>query len=139
MTIEEAIVARVLAFAGTAALVGDRVFPGFIPAGAAHPAIAYQRIGGPPNYVMLGETGAAEARIQITCWGVKYADAAAVAEQVRLALSGFRGQLGTVMVDSLFLEGPTDTTDQQPGSDQSKKYGRRLELRVRFHQTAASQ
>lgn len=138
MTIEEAIVQRLTTFAGTAALVGDRVFPGFVPSGQVHPAIVYQRIGGPINYVMSGETGAAEARIQITAWSARYSEAQSVGDQVRLALSAFRGTLGTVRVDSMLFENVADVTDQQAGSDQSKKYGRRVDVRVRFHQTAAT-
>lgn len=137
--LEEALVTRLKGWPGLSTLSADRVFPRFIPGGKDKlPAIGYLVTGRAPNYVMSGETGSAEQRAQFSCWAKSYADAVAMADQVRLALSGIRTGLSNIVIDSLFIENAQDIHDLEPGVEQSKTYGVRVDVRVRFRQTAAS-
>lgn len=109
--IGKAISARLKAHAGTAALVGTRVRPSRLEQGVKYPAIVYQVIGSPRTHLM-GDTSDASrwvtANMQVDCYAKTYAEAQALAEQVRLALSRWSGTAGGVAVEVVFFEDARD-------------------------------
>jgi hypothetical protein len=104
--IEESIQARLQGFPGLAALIGDKVFPGHVPEGKALPAVTFTKTSGQRGQIGDGPTGDAFPDFQISCWAKTYSVAKAVANQVRLALDGFEGDMnGTAVYDcELFNE-----------------------------------
>ncbi len=93
--ISEALVTRLEGFAGLAALVADRIYVSVLPQNPTYPAITYQRISGPRVENLQSHSGLAHPRFQFSCFARTAAEAVAVREQVRLALEGFRGIIGS--------------------------------------------
>lgn len=93
MNLEQALSAHLRAHTGLTALVGDRIYPLVLPQGCAMPAITYSRVSGTKQR-MLTEPGPRRTRMQISCWGARYADPKALVAQVSAALQDFQGVLG---------------------------------------------
>ena len=114
MSVGKAIYARLVAHAGTTALVGTRVYPLRLPQGPTYPAIRYQVISAPREHAMGADTGTVHARVQVDCWATTYAGAKALAAQVILALSRWGGTSGGVVVEHVFLENEIDRFEPDP-------------------------
>lgn len=122
MDIALAVRTQLAASTGVIALVGARIYPLRLPLGGALPAITYATISSPRFYKHDGALGMAQSRVQVTCWASKdaqgnylYSSAKAIATQVRLALSGYSGLMGTVLVGTCFVLNELDLVDQQTG------------------------
>lgn len=114
--IEEAINARLSSWPALAALIADRLYPMEAPQNAPAPYVIYQRITGSRLRSIQGVSGQANPQFQIDAYGITYAQAKAVAAQVRLALDGFRGVInlpdGTAeIIRSCSLEMDRDLKD----------------------------
>jgi hypothetical protein len=108
---EEAVIARLLADSGVAAIVGTRVFPGSRPQGSALPAAVLNRISGGPLYADDGEVGLEQGRIQVDCWAETYTAAKTLARAVTAALSAFDSTVGTTTFEFIELENERDLRD----------------------------
>lgn len=118
MSLESDLFTALQANSGLTALIGDRLYRDRLPQGAAYPAVVYQRISTTHAHHMTAASGLAEARIQFDSWATDAASAEAVAEKIRLALQGFRGDLGSTSVRTCHLENtesgydpPADSSD----------------------------
>lgn len=111
---EEAVIAKLLATAGVAALVGTRIYPGSRPQASALPAVVMTVISKTPSYSDDGEDGIAEARVQLDCWGATYSSAKTLARAVTAALSAFGGTASGVVFHYIALDLEHDI--QEPGS-----------------------
>lgn len=118
-TIEDLIFGRLSAFSGVTAIVGSgssaRIFPGFAEQDTAPPYIVYQRVAGPRVTVLDGASGLAQPVYQIDAYAGTKDAAKALADQIRIALNGFRGTVGsetakgsTLLDDRDIFEGSTD-------------------------------
>jgi hypothetical protein len=105
--LEEGLHAYLAAYAGISALVGTRIYAVKLQQKAGYPALTYSRFGTIYAQGLEGGPSAVEgARIQVSCWdkfdsaraNSGYAGTKLLAEQARLALTGYRGLMGTVMV-----------------------------------------
>lgn len=67
---------------------GDRVFPMVRPQESGVPAVTYQRVSNVPTTSLAGDSGLDSVRVQIDAWASTYANAKALAAQVRSALLG---------------------------------------------------
>jgi hypothetical protein len=112
---EEAIIARLLADAGVAAIVTTRVFSGSRPQNAALPAAVLNRISGGPLYADDGEVGLEQGRIQVDCWAETYSGAKLLARAVTACLSAFDGTVGVTTFEFIELENERDL--REGGSD----------------------
>lgn len=96
--VEIGLVSYLKAYAGLTALVSTRVYPFMIPQGATLPCVTYQRID-TPRYLAHGDAGAtgtlARPRFQLNAWAATLSEAMAVAYQLRAALNGKTGSIGT--------------------------------------------
>jgi hypothetical protein len=110
------------------ATAGDsKIHPTLMEQREALPAVVYQKVSDTPEYAMGGETGLTRARIQINVWTAAdpgasngYAEAVAIAERIRMILSGFRGTItdglgGTIQVDFVELGNELDFYDPEAG------------------------
>jgi len=99
-TLEEGLVSYLTGVdcADLVALIDTRVYPMNIPQGAVLPYLAYQRISTPRilTHDSSGATGdLAYPRFQFDAWATTYASAKAIIDQVRAALNGKTGVIGT--------------------------------------------
>lgn len=117
---------------GLTALVGNRVYPRRRPSGAVFPLITYTRIDTRRGQSHTGPDGLAEPRIQFDIWAADPDTADAVAEQLRLALNGYRGQMGDVEVGSAFVVGEHDDDEPELGF-----YRRVLDVQIQHAEAVA--
>lgn len=121
MLFEEGLVAHLTATAAVTAFVGTapaRIHPNRLPQNIGYPAISYQKITRTHLQTHDGLSGLARPRIQINCWAEGNTQAQNLADAVRYALEGFRGNMGTVSVMGGFAENATDRYD-----DEAEKHG----------------
>ena len=95
MSMQSALRTRLLADATISGLVSTRIYDGQAPQGAAFPRILIQQISGGSDYHLTGETRVADAIFQIGCWSKTTAEASAIADAIRLEISGKRGTYGS--------------------------------------------
>ncbi len=109
MTVSSDVFTRLSAFPGLVALLAARVYPLLLPQEVVLPAISYQRISGVREQSLTGDSALQHPRFQFSCWAETYAEALAVAEQVRLALQGITAAGGG------YYEGAFDLYDSETG------------------------
>lgn len=97
ITIEEGLKTYLTGYAGLTSLISTRVHPMRIPQGATIPCLTYQRISTPriKTHDSSGSSGTAYPRFQFDAWATTYAGAKAITDQVRAALNGYKGTIGT--------------------------------------------
>ena len=113
--VEEALKTRLEGHAGLAALVGTRIYPVRRPQNATLPAVTYQKVGGLSEQTHGGASGLAASRFQFDVWAATYSSASAVAEQIRVALIGFRGTVDGVEIGGVLHRGDRDLPDPLTG------------------------
>jgi hypothetical protein len=110
MSIERALYARLTGAAAVSAIIGTRLFPNFAPLGTAAPFAIYNRVSANRIRSLTQRSGLAMVRMQVDCMAETYAGARALADVVRQALDGFRGEAGSppVMIESCSLQSDQD-------------------------------
>ncbi len=106
-SIDSALYTRLVAFPGLAELVSTRIYPPPIPQNPTYPLVTLQQISGVRGYVMGNQSGAVAARFQVDSWAETSIGARALAEQVRLAMSIYRGTSDSVVIDLITIENET--------------------------------
>ncbi|MCL5995496.1 MAG: DUF3168 domain-containing protein [Chloroflexi bacterium] len=109
MTPEEALVALLTGDTTINTMIGARIYPLVVPQTSIRPAIAYQVISNVPSYTHDGPADHARERIQLTLEGNSYAQARALAGEVRRKLGGYRGVVGDLTIGSSFIENDVDS------------------------------
>jgi hypothetical protein len=97
-TLEVGLFSYLSTYGGLVALIGDRVYPMHIPQEATLPCLTYQRISTPRHltHQSSGATGdLASPRFQFDAWATTDDSAKAIVDQVRAALNGKTGEIGT--------------------------------------------
>jgi len=83
-----------------------------MPQNVTLPAVTYELISDPRGNTHQGPDGTVEARYQVTAWSQSYQQAKTLSLQVKNALQGYRGPMGTgVAVASIFAAGGRDLFD----------------------------
>lgn len=118
MSAEKVIYALLRADAALAALVGERIYPGFIPMGTPLPALAYNQTSRlESNKVALrGGSVVVRSRIEVTAQAKTFPAKKAVLDAVRAACRNRSGVIAGVSVNSVLVDttGP-DMTDAAAG------------------------
>ena len=117
-TLEEALISYLSGFAGLTTLISTRVYHMTKPQTVIYPCITFQRIDTPRVHThdTSGASGdLAYPRIQFDAWADTYASAKAITDQLRAALNGKKGSIGTapnqVTIQSSLVE------NEQPSFD----------------------
>lgn len=87
---EETLRSYLLAQIGISSLITDRTYWNMRPQGAALPALVLTIVSRTPNYVFEGGSDLADARVQVDCYGITYAQTKTLARAVRTPLDGLR-------------------------------------------------
>jgi len=103
MTIEEELYDYLSVYAGLAALVGTRIYRDRFPDNVVKPAIKYQRIDTQREYSHQGYSGLARPLFQFSCFGESQPATKAAIDQVRIALQGYAGTMGNVLVQGAIV------------------------------------
>lgn len=97
-------------------LVGNRVYPVRLPqSNAKQTSIVYHRISETVDHTMSGASGLTEQRIQVDAWAKDQDTANETADAVKERIDGFRGAMGAVDVQAVFLDNGRD--DYDPAAD----------------------
>ena len=121
ITIEEGLVVFLKAHAGLAALVGVRIKPDFLPQKSDLPCLTYQRISTPRviTHDTTGSAGTAYPRIQFDAYAITRKGAKAIVDQLRAALQGYTGSMGTspntVTVQAAIVDDEEITREPETG------------------------
>ena len=116
---QKAVTAILLADAGIAGVVAQRVYPNGFPQGAVRPAIAVSTAASEPYYDDAGEAGLDRARFQIDCQASTFGAAKDLAAAVRAALSAYTGDIAGYGVQLATLE---DERDFREGGANAAEY-----------------
>ena len=111
MAVEEALAAFLLADAGVAAKVSDRIRFGLAAEDDAAPLIVIQKASAAPDS-HNGGPGLNRDLFQIDCYGDTYSDARLTGRAVAAALNGLSGTMDSVRVLYASLENDRDDFDQ---------------------------
>lgn len=101
MSLETAIKARLDGVAGLKAHVGKRNYAVTRPANGKLPATVFRVLSTRPVHAMGSDAGYQEARIEVSSFAETFTKTRLVDEQVRLALSRFRGTLGGTVIQDI--------------------------------------
>ncbi len=86
MTIEQGLVAHLLADSAVNAITGNRIHPGAMPQGETQPGIVYNRISAPGDLDLGGKVPLVQVRLRVDCWHTSYSGSKTLAAAVRDAL-----------------------------------------------------
>lgn len=133
---------RLVATSSVLSLVGGsaekaRIYPLRLPQAGEFPALTYARISGRRDYHMTGASGVAEARLQVDCWAESYGAVKALADAVRLSLSGFRGTVNGVVLQSVFLDVERDAEEPALDAADFKLYRVSQDYMVRYEEATS--
>ena len=105
-------------YAGLSALISTRIYHMMKPQSVVYPCVTFQRIDTPRIHTMdsSGATGTlARPRIQFDAWADTYTAAKNITDQLRVALNGKRGSIGTapyaVTIRSALVDGEAPSYD----------------------------
>lgn len=100
---------------GLAALVETRIHPVSLPQDPEIPAIVATKISKARTYSQTGDSNLANPRYQFTCWAERHSEAVAIAAELRISLSGFKGTMNNRNVYAAFVENELDSKDPETG------------------------
>ena len=136
MSIEAAIIRLLNDDPDVVKLVGNRIFPIFVPKKRKLPAITYQQISGPRDNTMDGASGLVNARYQINCWSRTYKGADELAEEVRDALSpkddSYPKTVAGVLVRAVMLFNENDVPSVRSDNEEMSGFGKMLDFNIWF-------
>lgn len=87
------------------ALIGDRVFPQFVPEAETLPSIAYSIISDQATLTMSGPASIRNPRVQLSIVAVKQMVVSQVAELVKARINSWNALYSDMQVSSCFAEG----------------------------------
>ena len=134
----DAVYARLVAHAGTKALVERRVYPMQLPQGTGepsvpYPAIRFQVFERAPTHLMGADLNERHSEVQVDCYAETYEAAHAVAAEVRSALSRWEGTAGGVTVLHFFVDGSLDMDEPTVKTPQGEEGLSRVMLTFTAH------
>jgi hypothetical protein len=138
MTLGQGLFTYLSTKAAIVAVVGTRVFPIEVArqlfAGRTTnlPCITFQLISTRQIGAMLGSSGMAYKRYQITAWSDTYNTTESIAELVRLAMDGYTGSFGTVTIQSCLHEGEGDTFELPADDETARIFGRQQDYMISY-------
>lgn len=121
---EAALVALMLADAGLAAQVGDRINWEIFPQGIGSPCVRLTRIGGATGYHMRGSDGLDGAQVQVDIRAAApiendaagFKPAKGAADAAKALLSGYRGTVADVCFGGIFVTAERHYTEKTDGN-----------------------
>ncbi len=112
MSIEEGLVAELLADSAVATIIGTKVHPEAMPQGSGLPAIVYSLTSSVRELGLDGPSAFVRSRLRIDCWSTSYSGSKTLANAVRAALNGIGlaspKTLGSEPVQLVYLDNESD-------------------------------
>lgn len=143
MSMESDLQAWLLADAGVAAAIGDRLYRLVAAQGAVRPYAVMATLAAAPQRTLAGPTGEAVARLQLTCWGSEetaagLADAEAARDALRTALRALEADILSYRrprtIGTTRIRDVSDESDQELYDDEIRQPRRMIEFTVRYEE-----
>ncbi|NIM21853.1 MAG: hypothetical protein GTN64_05460 [Candidatus Latescibacteria bacterium] len=97
-------------------IVGDKVFPNFVPIDTPLPAISYRRLAVTDRAIYHnGIRPGAKSRYQFMCITLKPIDSKTLSEGVRTLFNGFSGTVGSDLIYVASIVNEVDLSDKDLG------------------------
>lgn len=130
MLIEEGIYSYLSTYAGLTALIGTRIYPLENPQNVTLPAVCYQLISTPQaqGYTHAGPTGLLIPRFQFDCYAGTSLACRQVAAQVRAAMDGYVGLMGTVVVAVAQV-----VSDRAAYEDEPRRFRAGVDVQIQYY------
>jgi hypothetical protein len=106
-TIEKAIRSVLVADSAVKAIT-TRCYPATLPQDPTYPLILFSKVTGNRDHHLQGPSGLAHPRFQVEAWALTYDAAKALANAIRVALDGYAGTQGTVVIRSIIMDSERD-------------------------------
>ena len=126
MTFEEALFDYLSTNTGIVAVVDDRIYPKRLVQDPTLPAIVFQVVSARPAYTndQAGDPPGASTsyvrnRVQFDLWADSYEGLLPVKSALFDGISGFRGMMGTMMIQSVFILNELDGFEPDTGSNRN--------------------
>jgi hypothetical protein len=112
-----------------AALVGERIYPRFMPDAATFPLLVVTKATGIGSYDLQGDAGLEDARVQVDCYSDRGAsEVITLRNAVRRLLSGFKG--GTASGNPCSIVSSFVINDLDLSEPNTERAGPRLKRRM---------
>jgi hypothetical protein len=111
MAIETTIYTRLSSFTGLTDLVATRIYPNKKPQDCAMPSVDYRRVTANRFSAMSIDSGVVKARFQFDAWGLTYASASAVRDQILAALQRYK----SAPIQDCYILNETDLYEDDTG------------------------
>ena len=109
MSLEEDLVAYLKTVTAITDLVGDRIMPWPMNQNPTFPLLTYFRVtGAVVNSLVSGSSGLLYTEMQWDCWSKRRLETWALADELKKALLGFKGTMGTTPVGPILFEDERD-------------------------------
>lgn len=135
MSAYAALMTRFAAVTAVTDAVSTRIWQQRAPDDPTLPYMVVHAIGGTPHHHYGGAAVVAEEVYQLDIYAATTASRDSVKEAVRNALDGYRGTVGSVVVQTITLEPPIDDIEGLDAGRQSGIYTSRIDARV-FYERA---
>ncbi|NTV25933.1 MAG: DUF3168 domain-containing protein [Chlorobiaceae bacterium] len=113
--IASTLTARLLGYQPLSALIGNRVFPGYLPQGTLKPAMYYEQRGFTPVSAMGTDAGIEETEWDLCIIADSYSSLKAVQKQVKAAVQRWKTTTGFRVLDTFITDlydGYVDETEE---------------------------
>lgn len=114
MTIETAMFSYLSGKPAITAIVTTRIYATSPPSNPTYPFITFQILNDEPRHHMLAASGITEVRLQIDAWAFLVSERRDISEELRKVLDGFRGLMGTELLDVRYCFLENRNTFQEP-------------------------
>lgn len=111
-------------------LVSDRGYPEALEENSALPAYTYTDVSADSVENLTGPSGLCTTRVQINCYSERKIEANELREQVRLALHGHHGAMGSEQVRSCSLAGKYGTYEDPIDGEASGRFVRSIDFLI---------
>lgn len=103
--------------AAVTAICGQRIYPTKAPQGTQLPIVTYTRSDNNNPQTMRGPSSLHRTTLSVDAWADTYADAKRLADALRNVLSGWHGNMDSVVVQGVFYQGDSDQPDVEESDD----------------------
>jgi hypothetical protein len=103
-----------MADADVLAAASTRIYPTALPQKPSFPAATYNVISATRSPTMQHGDVLPSKRLQIDAWGSSFADAQELGEAIRVALDGYRGDMGDTTVAAIFADTERTSYESEP-------------------------
>ena len=115
MSIEASINTLLSANAAVTTIIGNRIYPVYMPTGTQFPALVIQRISTPRWNTLDNASDTPHARMTFTCWGPTLEQVIKLSYAVKSCIAGFVGTVGNTYIQQVLLIDERDSYLWQAG------------------------